>query len=133
MKTGQQLEVVLNYSSLYKLNPETARAAMLEVFQQTANISKTARLFKTSRKVVQLAIKKDGSGNLNDLSHARKTVVHKTTGLVEEKIIIKKPCPRRFTNIPKDTTCPCISGQQNVLIPGLDFWLTHIKNHSLMV
>lgn len=68
MKTGQQLEVLLNYHSLYKLNPETARSAMLEVFNQTGNISKTARMFLTTRKVVQLAIKKYGDGNLADKS-----------------------------------------------------------------
>lgn len=90
MKVGQQLDVILNYSSLYKLNPKTARAALLEVFKQTDNISKTARVFQTTRRVVQLAIKKDKSGNLGDLSHARITVAHKTADTVEAKIIALK-------------------------------------------
>ena len=90
MKSGQQLDVILNYSSLYKLNPETARAAILEILKQTSNISKTARYFQTTRKVVQLAIKKERSGNLGDLSHARVTLAHKTAVPVEEKIIALK-------------------------------------------
>lgn len=90
MKTGQQLDILLNYYSLYKLNPETARAVMLEVFTQTGNISKTARMFSTTRKVVQLAIKKQENGNLADRSHTAKTVHNKTDYLVEEKVIAFK-------------------------------------------
>ena len=48
MKTGQQPEVHLNYQSLYKLNPQTARSAMLEVWSKTGNISKTALMFSTT-------------------------------------------------------------------------------------
>ena len=69
MKTGQQLDILLNYQNLYKLNPETARSVILEVWSQTGNISKTARMFSTTRKVVQLAIKKQLAGNLADKSH----------------------------------------------------------------
>lgn len=90
MKTGQQLDVILNYYSLYKLNPETARSVMLEVFTQTGNISKTARMFSTTRKVVQLAIKKKADGNLADGSHVAKTVHNRTDYLVEEKVITFK-------------------------------------------
>ena len=90
MKTGQQLDVILNYQSLYKLNPETARSAMLEVFSQTGNISKTARMFSTTRKVVQLAIKKNADGNLADKSHEAITVHNRTEVKVEEKVIALK-------------------------------------------
>ncbi|OGH18229.1 MAG: hypothetical protein A3F31_01710 [Candidatus Levybacteria bacterium RIFCSPHIGHO2_12_FULL_38_12] len=44
MKADQQLDVILNYSSLCKLNPETAMVVILEVFKQTNNISQTARV-----------------------------------------------------------------------------------------
>ena len=80
MKTGQQPEVHLNYQSLYKLNPQTARSAMLEVWSQTGNISKTALMFSTTRKVVQLAIKKHEDGNLADRSHGAITVHNRTEG-----------------------------------------------------
>src|SRR3989344_2016251 len=90
MKTGQQLEVLLNYHSLYKLNPEAARSAMLEVWSQTGNISKTARMFSTTRRVVQLAIEKQLVGNLADKSHQAITVHNRTEGLVEEKVIALK-------------------------------------------
>ncbi|RJP46933.1 MAG: hypothetical protein C4584_00975 [Armatimonadetes bacterium] len=90
MKTGQQLDVILSYSSLYRLNPETARAAMLEVFKQTNNISQTARMFTTTRKVVQLAIKKDKDGDLADKSHTAKTVHNKAAEIIEQKAIAIK-------------------------------------------
>src|SRR3989344_728846 len=90
MKTGQQLEVHLNYQSLYRLNPETARSAMLEVWSQTDNISKTALMFSTTRKVVQLAIKKHEDGNLADKSHQAITIHNRTDSLMEEKVIALK-------------------------------------------
>lgn len=90
MKTGQPQEVVLNYSSLYKLNPETARSAILEVFKQTGNISKTARMFSTTRKVVYLAIQKDAEGTLADKSHVAKVIHNKTAEETAEKVIVLK-------------------------------------------
>ncbi|RJQ24854.1 hypothetical protein C4577_06950 [Candidatus Parcubacteria bacterium] len=90
MKIGQQQDVVLNYSSLYKLNPETARAAVLEVFKQTNNISQAAQMFTTTRKVVQLAIAKEAAGDLTDRSHAVKTVHNRTVETIEEKAIAIK-------------------------------------------
>lgn len=90
MKAGQQLDVILSYSSLYKLNPQTARAAILEAFKQTNNISKTARMFTTTRKVVQLAIKKNTEGNLADKSHTAKTVHNKTADSIEQKAVAIK-------------------------------------------
>lgn len=90
MKDGKQQDVILNYNSLYRLNPETARAALLEVFKQMDNVSKTARMFSTTRKVVQLAIKKEKTGDLTDKSHAIKTVQNKTSKAIEEKVITVK-------------------------------------------
>ena len=90
MKTGQQTEVLLNYQSLYKLNPETARSVMLEVWSQTGNISKTAQMFSTTRKVVQLAIKKQVAGNLADKSHTAVTVHNRTEFELEKKVIALK-------------------------------------------
>ncbi len=87
MKAGQQLDVTLSYCSLYKLNPETARAALLEVFKQTGNISTCARMFSTTRKVVQLAIRKEKEGDLTNKSHAAARVHNRTTTLIEEKAI----------------------------------------------
>ncbi|MBI2599701.1 hypothetical protein HYW43_02145 [Candidatus Daviesbacteria bacterium] len=75
---------------MYKLNPQTARAAILEVFKQTGNISQTARMFTTTRKVVQLAIKKDIEGNLADKSHTAKTIHNKTVDSIEGKAIAIK-------------------------------------------
>jgi len=90
MMLGKQQDVILSYQTLYKADPVTARIAILEVFKQTDNISKTARMFGTTRKVVQLAIKKEKVGNLADLSHCRKTFSHKTPDVVEEKILALK-------------------------------------------
>ena len=90
MKVGQQQDVTLSYCSLYKLNPETARAALLGVLKQTGNISACARMFSTTRKVVQLAIKKQLDGDLTDKSHATVVVHNKTTDVVEEKAIALK-------------------------------------------
>lgn len=72
MKTGQQLDILLNYNSLYKLNPQTAR------------------MFSTTRKVVQLAIKKHSNGNLADKSHEAFTIHNRTNSLLEEKVIALK-------------------------------------------
>ncbi len=90
MKTGQQQEVILNYCSLYKLNPKTARVVVLEVFKQTSNISRTARMFSTTRKVVQLAIKNEVVGNLDDGSHVNLKVHNRTSEVLEEKVIAVK-------------------------------------------
>jgi len=90
MKIGKQQDVVLSYRVLYKLNPETARAAVMEVFRQTNNISQTARMFSTTRRVVQLAIKKSREGDLNDCSHAVKNVANKTSEAIEEKVVAVK-------------------------------------------
>jgi len=90
MKAGQQLDVILNYCSLYKLNPKTARVALLEVFKQTDNISATARMFSTTRKVVQLAIKKEIDGDLTDKSHTAVVVHNKTADTVARKAIAIK-------------------------------------------
>lgn len=90
MNLGIQQDVILNYSSLYKLNPETARVALLEVFRQTDNISKTARMFSTTRRVVQLAIRKQHDGDLGDRSHVARRVHNKTDSVVEEKAIAIK-------------------------------------------
>jgi putative transposase len=90
MKTGQQLDIILSYSSLYKLDPQTARSALLEVFRQTNNIAQTARMFTTTRRVVQLAIRKDAEGDLADKSHVAKTVHNRTDTKVEEKAIAIK-------------------------------------------
>jgi hypothetical protein len=90
MKAGLPQEVILSYSSLYKLNPETARAAVLEVLKQTGNVSKTARMFSTTRKVVQLTVRKQLDGDLTDKSHAARIVHNKTAGIMEEKAIAVK-------------------------------------------
>src|SRR5579872_2430192 len=90
MKTGVQPDVLLNYQSLYKLNPETARSAMLEVFAQTSNISQTARMFSTTRRVVQLAIKKKAEGNLTDKPHTAITIHNRSQASLEEKAIAVK-------------------------------------------
>ena len=90
MKVGQQQDIILSYSSLYKLNPETARAALLEVYRQTGNISSCARMFSTTRKVIQLAIKKQQSGDLEDRSHVAKKVHNKTSEVIAEKAVAIK-------------------------------------------
>lgn len=90
MEAGVQQDVILNYRSLYELDPVAARTAILEVFKQTSNISKTAGMFSTTRKVVQLAIKKEADGSLTDRSHTAVTVHNRTNSLAEEKIIALK-------------------------------------------
>lgn len=90
MKVGIQQDVILSYSSLYRLNPETARAALLEVFAQTDNVSATARMFATTRRVVQLAIRKQHDGDLGDKSHAAVKVHNKTAKALEDKVIAIK-------------------------------------------
>lgn len=90
MKTGKQQDVILNYRVLYKLDPQTARAAVLEVHKQTNNISQTARMFSTTRKVVQLAIKKDRALDLKDCSHTVHNVWNRTSKEVEEKALAVK-------------------------------------------
>ncbi len=87
---GQQQEVILNYRSLYRISPETARRAVLEVLRQTKNISRTARMFYTTRKVVQLAVRKEKEGDLSDLSHTKKVIPNKTPDTIEEKVIALK-------------------------------------------
>lgn len=103
MRTGKPQDVLLNYRSLYKLDPITARAAILEVFRKTNNIFQTARMFTTTRKVVQLAIAKGKDGNLQDLSHARHTVLHKTPDTIEQKILsVKRSTKYGYRRVAKE-------------------------------
>lgn len=78
----------LNYNDLWKVNPETAREAVLQVLDScNGNISQTARILSTSRPTIYKAVEKNKSGNLSDKSRAPNQVHNKTKPGIEKKII----------------------------------------------
>ncbi len=61
----------INYKTLRKVNPETARLAVLQYLKSNrGNISKTARVFGIQRVTVYDILKKQQMGNLKDRSKA---------------------------------------------------------------
>ena len=90
MRTGHHTHLSegrIDYKELKKINPETARTAVLEYLKTNPNISQTARMFSITRAVVYNILKKEKEGDLRDWSRAPRHQPRKTPVAVEDKVI----------------------------------------------
>jgi len=91
MKTGHHSRLVagvIDYKHLRKINPETARMAVLEYLKtNNHNISDVARVFNINRGVVYDITRKEKEGNLEDRPHTPKRQPNKTPPQIEAKVI----------------------------------------------
>ena len=81
MRTGHHTHLFegrIDYKELRKINPETARAAVLEYLKNNPNISQAARMFGITRSVVYNILKKEKEGDLRDRSRAPRHQPRKT-------------------------------------------------------
>jgi hypothetical protein len=90
----------LNYAELRTISAKAGRKAILQVLKSTnGNVSETARLLNATRRTIYKALKKEKTGDLDDLSTAPKTIHNKTSRGIEDKVIeIKKKT--RFVKSP---------------------------------
>lgn len=76
------------YKQLRKVNPETARLAVIEYLKTNGgNIADTARAFGINRPVVYDILSKQAEGNLKDRSKVPKSQPNKTSALIEALVI----------------------------------------------
>ena len=84
METG----IRLDYKELRAISPKAARQAILQILKSTrGNVAETARLLHTTRVTIYKALTKQKGGSLEDLSTAPHTVVNKTDGDTEKKVV----------------------------------------------
>lgn len=81
----------IDYKMLRSINPETARAAVLEYLGSNGgNISDCAYVFSISRPIVYKTIRKKKEGNLQDSSRIPLNQPKKTPSIIEDKVIEAK-------------------------------------------
>src|SRR3972149_3402987 len=81
----------IDYKALRKVNPETARQAVLEYLKSVGkNVAETARVFGINRPVVYDILRKEKSGSLADRSRAPHTCPTRTSGRVEDQVVETK-------------------------------------------
>lgn len=87
------MKALIDYKSLRKISPETARTAVLQYLSGSGNISQTAKAFGLQRAVIYNIIKRSGpprqlaGGGLKDLSRAPKKIANKTIPNFEKMIV----------------------------------------------
>lgn len=87
MKNG----IHIDYKTLRKINPEAARAAVLEYFASNReNIAECARTFGITRPIVYKILRKKKEGNLSDSSRTPLSQPKRTAGKIEDKVIEAK-------------------------------------------
>lgn len=80
--------VKIDYKKLRKINPETARTAVLEYLSSNGgNVADCARAFSLQRAVIYDIIKKGRLGDLKDQSRAPKKVANKIAVEIEKIVI----------------------------------------------
>jgi transposase len=78
----------IDYKTLRKVNPETARLAVLEYLKTNGgNISDAARVFGINRTVVYDILEKEAEGDLTDRPRVPKHQPNKTPSEIEQKVI----------------------------------------------
>jgi hypothetical protein len=78
----------LSYDELRKISSEAARQAVCSIHKSlNGDVSHTARLLRTTRPTVYLALKKKAQKSLRDLSRAPHRVANKTKRDNDEKVI----------------------------------------------
>jgi len=91
MKTGHHSRLttgIIDYKQLRKVNPETARLAVLEYLKTNHhNVSDAARVFSINRCVVYDIIHKEREGDLKDRPRTPKRQPSKTPSQIEDKVI----------------------------------------------
>ncbi len=99
MKAGHRIQPPtgkIDYKQLRRINPETARRAVLEYLKSNGhNISQTALVFGINRTVVYDILRKEEDGNLKDRSRAPCNQPRRTSTHVEDKVIEVK-CKTRY-------------------------------------
>jgi len=99
MKRGHRTHLSvgkIDYKQLRKINPETARRAVLEYLKSNGhNISQVALVFGINRTVVYDILRKEQEGNLKDRSRAPHNQPRGTSAMVED-MIIKVKCRTRY-------------------------------------
>jgi len=78
------------YKKMWEIDKLEARKMLVETYQKTGSIKKTAYLWHTSRDVVRKWIKRwreQGEGGLLDLSKKPKSSPNKVAKEIEEKVI----------------------------------------------
>lgn len=83
--------ILLDYQELRTISPQAARQAVLQILKSCdGNITKTARVLNVTRATIYKTLRKKKDHNLSDASRAPKTVVNKTSGDIENKVILLK-------------------------------------------
>lgn len=78
----------MDYKSLRKINPETARMAVMQYLSSNnSNVYKAAKFFMVTRRVVYDIIKRNKQGLLKDLSRVPKTLRNKTPDETQELVV----------------------------------------------
>jgi len=94
MKPGPRIE----YKELRKVNPETARLAVLQYLKANGrNVSDAARVFGINRSVVYDILRKQGEGDMRDRSRAPKHQPNKTAPEIEDQVVKAKNKTRMGT------------------------------------
>lgn len=84
METGPRID----YKTLRRINPETARSAVLEYLKTNGgNIAHAARTFGINRPVVYDILRKEEEGNLKDRPRRPKSCPNKTPDEIEDRVI----------------------------------------------
>ena len=87
MKAGPRID----YKTLRKVSPETARLAVLEYLKTNGrNRSDAARVFGINRSVVYDILRKQGEGDMRDRSKVPKHQPNKTVPEIEDQVIEAK-------------------------------------------
>jgi transposase len=81
----------IDYKALRKVNPETARLAVLEYHKTNGgNVSDTARTFGINRSVVYDILRKQQEGDMRDRSRVPKRQPNKTAPEIEDRVVKAK-------------------------------------------
>ena len=111
MKHGLRID----YKSLRKINPETARLAVLEYLKTNKhNIAQASRVFGINRSVVYDILNKEKEGNLKDRSKAPKYQPNKTSNKTENKVIEIK----NKTHLGPKRLSRYLNKYENILVPS---------------
>jgi transposase InsO family protein len=81
----------IDYKTLRKINPETARQAVLEYLESNGGIvAEAARLFGINRSVVYDILKKQAQGDLRDRSKVPRYQPNRTPPQIEQQVVEAK-------------------------------------------
>lgn len=113
---------ITTYYEMYQMNPEKARAKLLEIWQKTGSMRETARIFSCSVSTVSKWSKRD---NLKDKSRSPNKPKRKLTAEIIE--LIKKE--RQKTNLGRRRLARHIKDEYFITIPEgtIAYWLRKLN------